>query len=455
MASNWIKARQTKYGAYVAGYILVVLAVLVALNWLAKENNKSFDTTTNKRFSLSEQTVKTVKNLKNDVSLTYFDRTASMGSARDLLDRYSNLSSKLHVNYVDPVKKPDVARASGFRSMGGVVVQSGSKTEEAGSLTEEGVTNALIRVNKTVQKNVCFVTGSGEMSPTDTERSGLSFAKEQIEKNTYKTTTFSLLEKQQVPSDCAAVIIAGPKRDYLDVAVNALKTYVEGGGHVLFSLGAPVSGARTADASLPTPNLNKLLEGWGVTLNQDLVVDPGSRMFGFSEAAPLAAKYESHPIVRDLSGIATVFPLAQSLTLGSGKGVEALFSSSDSSLAVSNPKLPLKLDPNTAKKGPFTLGAAGTIGSGAKQGRFVVVGSSDWMGNSLLSVAQIANRDLFLNTVNWLTADEDLISIRPKNPEDQHISMTRRSSYVVLLTSLIFLPLLVIGWGVTTWWQRR
>lgn len=449
-----LQAKRTRYGAYVALYTIIVLAVLAAANWLADENNKSFDTTTNKQFSLSDQTIKTVQNLKKPVYIAYFNQSNSFGGARDLLERYSNLSSKVHVDYVDPDKKPDLAKADGFRQQGGVVVRSGDRTEEAAALSEEGVTGAIIRSIKTTQKTVCFVTGSGELATDDTERGGLSYAKDQLEKNTYKTSTFSLLEKQRVPGDCSVVVVASPRRDYVDTTTAALNAYVSGGGHVLISIG-PAVAAPGNQGAVATPNLAKLTSDWGVTLDEDLIVDPGSRLLGFSEAAPLGVKYESQPIVRDLARIATVFPLAQSLTVASGKSAEKLISTSDSSVAVVNPKLPLSVDPSTAKKGPFVVAAAGTVGSGAKQGRFVVVGSGDWLGNGALSIAQVADRDFFLNSINWLSADEDLISIRPKNPEDRRVSLTNTQSRMMFLSSVIFLPLLTIISGVAVWAKRR
>ncbi len=454
MASRTLGAKRTQYGAYVSLYIIIVLAVLVAVNWLANDNNKSFDTTTNKQYSLSEQTVKTVKNLKTPVYLTYFNDSTRFGTARDLLDRYANLSSKVHVAYVDPEKKPDIARAEGFRTQGGVVVRSGMKTEEAGALTEDGLTNAIIRSTKTGQKTICFVAGSGELALDDTEKSGGSYAKESLEKDNYKTSTFSLFEKQQVPQECAVVVIAGPKRDYLDPAVAAIKTYVENGGHVMFALSPAIHSARPGSAeNAPTPNINKLLTDWGVTPDGDVVLDPQSRMFGFSEAVPLGAKYESQPIVRDLGRIATVFPLAQSLTVS--KSAEKLISSSDASVAVAGDKAISPDALSTAKRGPFVIAAVGSLGSGAKQGRFEVVGSSGWLSSAVLGIQQVANRDLFLNSINWLSADEDLISIRPKNPEDRRIALTRSQSQLLFFSSVIFLPLLAIFSGIGAWWKRR
>src|SRR5215208_6969721 len=125
MNSEWLKARQTKFTAYATIYILIIIAVLGLVNWLAQQHNKSVDTTANKRFSLSDQTKKVVTNLKQDVKITYFDKTSSFQQAKDLLDRYDTLSTKLSVDYVDPDKKPQVAKQMGVKAYGTVYVDSG------------------------------------------------------------------------------------------------------------------------------------------------------------------------------------------------------------------------------------------------------------------------------------------------------------------------------------------
>src|SRR6266487_4519434 len=102
MADSFLKSRQTRYTAYAGTFILVILAVLGAVNFLANRYDKSYDSTSNKQFSLSDQTEKVVKGLKNDVKITYFDETTKFPQARDVLDRYSALSPKIHMDFIDP-----------------------------------------------------------------------------------------------------------------------------------------------------------------------------------------------------------------------------------------------------------------------------------------------------------------------------------------------------------------
>src|SRR5215472_7907182 len=293
MAFNWIKTRQTKYTAYMGVYILVILAVLAAVNFLANRYSKAYDSTKNKQFSLSDQTVKIVRDLKGPVKLIYFGTTDSFGAGRDLLDRYSALSSRVTTEYVDPVKKPQIAKAEGFRADSPVIIVSGNKHEGAKSATEEEITAALIRALKTGERNVCFVTGFGEHSIDDTEAGGFSVLKALLERENYKTKSVTLkpagaapeagkkLEVGQaaptnvnveVPSDCTATIIGGPQSDYPQPVVDAIKKYVENGGRAMIMLDQTMRIGRSEPPAEQVA-LEKVLNDWGVTLNKDLVLD--------------------------------------------------------------------------------------------------------------------------------------------------------------------------------------
>ncbi len=197
MRSEWIKTRQTRYAAYATLYILVIIAVLVTANFLANRYNKSYDATANKRFTLSDQTAKIVHELKNDVRITYWDKSSNFQQGKDLLDRYSNLSRKVHVTYIDPYKQPQLAHAAGIKSIGTATVDIGPKHDEAKTFNEEGVTGAIVRDMKGGQRMVCFVQGHGEHQTDDTDRSGLSQLNTLIDHDDYASKAVNLLAERR------------------------------------------------------------------------------------------------------------------------------------------------------------------------------------------------------------------------------------------------------------------
>jgi ABC-type uncharacterized transport system involved in gliding motility auxiliary subunit len=458
MNRQWLHARQTKYAAYATVYILVILAIVSVANVLANRYNKSHDFTANKRYTLSDQTDKIVKGLKQDATITYFDQTSHFPQAKDLLDRYANLSSKVHVVYVDPDHDPEVARAANIRDYGTAIVQVGLKKEQAKGITEEGISGALIQDLKGSTRTVCFVAGSGERQIDDSDKNGFSDFKDLLAKDSYATNAISLLQQADVPSDCTVLVVGGPVSDYLQPAVDAIKKYVEGGGRAFLMVDPPlkIGHSPIADNNM----LTALLESWGVTPDKNLILDmnPIGQLAGVGPQVALVTTYGPHPIVADMKGNATGFPLSRSLEIKNGDKttVEKLFDSSATSLATSKLDSP-NVNPNDPqnKKGPLTLAAAGTYNTGQEnsEGRFVVIGGSSWAANAF--IAFNGNSDFALNAVNWLSSDEDLISIRPKQEEDRRVTLTRAQMNMVRLFSQFMLPLAIVFVGVSVWWRRR
>ena len=458
MKMQLLQARQARYALYAVSYILIMLAILVVANVLADRHNKSYDSTSNKRYSLSEQTAKIVKGLKQPATITYYDQSGKFDRAKDQLEQYSNLSPMVRVRYVDPDKNPELAADVRGKAYGTTIVQIGDRKEEAKTLTEEGITGAFIRDLKTSVRTVCFVEGSGEHQIEDTDRSGFSRFKELLGRDGYQAKSVNLVTKAEVPNDCTVLVVGGPDADYQLPEVEAIRKYVENGGRALVLLDPSLKMGRL-DIS-DNEALTMVLESWGITPAKDLILDlnPIGQLAGLGPQVALVTSYDSHAIVNDMKRRATGFPLARSLDIKSGDKttVQKLFSSSDSSLATKKLNSPA-IDPTDPKniKGPLTIAAAGTYNTGKEnsQGRFVVIGSSAWAANNFISFN--GNPDLALNAINWLASDEDLISIRPKDREDRRITLTQSQMRWLRITSQFLLPLLIVAGGVAVWWRRR
>ena len=460
--------RRVLEGANFAVYTLVVIAILSLANWFVSGHDHSWDLTPNKKYSLAPQTVKLLKGLNQDVTIYVFDRERSFGERRDLLNMFSSASRRVNVRYVDPNREPALAKEFGIRTSGTTVVSAGDRHYEAQNQNEEGITNALIRVLKG-QKVIYFAQGHGEHDPSNTDEFGYSSAKQQMENENFQVKTVNLAEKNEVPTDCAALVIAGPQKDYLAQEVGAIRKYVAGGGRVLFLLDA------LADPHAASPeNLEKLLEEWNVIVQNDLVIEPAIRLAGSGLGLTVVRKYGSSPIVQPLEGSMTLFPLSRSFAIGKepkpGVTDDSLCETSAEGYGVAdfNSKVrDVTFRKGKDLKGPLSVAVAGTVNSSTEgkpamnqpgksgEGRFVAMGASELAANVYLRVRQFANLDLFMGAIDWLSSEEDLISIRPKPPVSQHLTMTAAQMSKLLWLGVIGLPLLIIVAGTTFWWERR
>jgi ABC-type uncharacterized transport system involved in gliding motility auxiliary subunit len=446
------RGEQVLTGANFAIYTVVVIALIVLVNWFVNHHDKRWDMTPSKKYSLSDQTKKILKDLNKDVNVLVFDQQRRFGERRDVLDMFAKNSHRLNVKYVDPDRQPTLAKEYGIRTYGTVVVASGDRHMEAQGDTEEGITNALVRVLKG-QRSACFIQGHGERNLEGKEREGYDRFKTELGTENYQTQSLLLMQKMAIPPDCTMVIIAGPQNDYLPPEIDLIRKYIQGGGRALVML----------DAGVELPNLAKLLSEWNVTARNDLVIDqnPVAQLFGTSPAMPIIVKYGTHAIVQPLVNHATLFPLSRSLEIGKAPGgnAESLCDTSSESFGVAgfNPKMEkVEFRPGKDLKGPLTVAAAGTVpGEGEKksEGRFVALGTSLVAANGFLTFQ--SNRDFVMNAVNWLSTDEDLISIRATPPEAQHLDMNAQQMGRFLYLGVFGVPLLIVLVGVWVWWQRR
>ncbi|MGH9480988.1 MAG: GldG family protein [Terriglobales bacterium] len=442
-------------------YLLVVVAVLAAVNVLASRHDKSWDLTKGHLHSLSPESVRIVAQLKAPLQLIYFDRSGNFASARDFFGRYQRESGEVQVQYVDPDRHPDQARIYKIQNYGTIVVKSGGHQELVTNMAEQDVTNAIVRVLKGAKKSVYFAEGEGERDPDDSGRDGYSDLKTALEAENFTVKKLVLAQTPAVPNDCAVLIVAGPTHPMLQPEVDAIQKYINGGGHALFLLNVEAAG----------PLVNYLETGLNVKLTPDVVVDASGlgRLFGASELMPIVAQYDEHPITAQMHETATMFPYARTVEAGSFPNAKAVVSplletTAQSFAATQFAGGRVEVNQTGDRHGPLALGVAGTlatVGNGAAlssvgdsaEARFVVYGSPDFVSNSILTFQ--GNRDLFLNTMDWLATQQNFITIRPHAAQNTPVNLSAAQMRYILFIFLLGLPLVVVIIGCGVWWQRR
>jgi ABC-type uncharacterized transport system involved in gliding motility auxiliary subunit len=447
---RFFQTRGGRLGTNTSVLVLGFLAILGLLNFLGFRHAKQWDWTPEKLFTLSDETKKVVGGLKQDVRVIRFEKPTGVDTVGDTLGQYRKVSGHMSYQLVDPQERPDIARQYGVQHMGDVVVVSGNRTEHLKDTDEQSITSAILKVTREKLKTVCFVTGHGERSLSGTDAEGYSTVQKALERDNYVVKPINLVESKGVPEECDLAAVAGPKTAYFPDEVESLKKYLDGGGKVLVMVDPDTD-----------PKLDGLLSAWNVALGRDLALDlsGAGRLFGLGASVPVVTHYGAHAITEGLESQMTLFPLAQ--TVGAAKkdaqpAVTDLLLTSPSSFAKKNwttSQKELRFDENKDQRGPLTLGVAAERTQDKKTARLVVIGNSFFPANNFFGVMR--DGDLFLNSVNWLAQDENLISIRPKSPTNRRVIFTMAQQVLFYWFSLALVPGFVLITGAVLWWKRR
>ncbi len=464
--------RTARYGAGAAVMVLLALGIVVAANAISVRHNTRWDLTENKRNSVSPQTIQVLRTLKSPVSAIAFYRSDTPGkkTAEDLLAQYKTYSGgRFEWRLEDTDKAPALARQYGVESYGTVVLEGGPagqlRTEKVLDADEEKLTNGIVKVTRAGKRVVYIVKGHGEREIGATDRGGFSQAKEQMEKANYEVKELFLARDPKIPDDAAIVMIPGPKTDLFPQELAAIDAYVSRAGKVFF-MAVPFQATPTT----------KYLSKYGITVDDDVVIElnPIGQVFGVGPLVPVVGQYDPHPITKDMGGVMTLFPLTRSVEPAKvlPKGVQAspLAQTSRQSWGETDKNVfqTGKATPDPGEKtGPLPVAVVATVdaeppakaeGGGeapkkAAKARIVVVGTADFASNQFLGAQ--GNRDFFLNVVSWLAEEEDLISIRAKDPKQNPVVLTSAQSRLVWGLPLVGLPGAVLICGLVVIAQRR
>ena len=473
--------RKARYGALAGSSLLLAIGILVAVNYILARQNKRWDLTAARQYSLSDQTRQVLEGLESPINVIVFAREAEFPRYRDRLGEYEYTSGQVSVEYVDVDRNPVRARQYEVQSYGTVVFDYQGRVERVVSDSEQDLTNALIKAVEGEELTVYFVQGHGEHDPNSEDRNGYSVVTEALRLDNLAVETVVLAQTDEVPADASVLVVAGPTTDVLPTETDLLRDYLEQGGKVLLLLDPP---ANAEDPGLD--NLVALAAEWGIEVGTDVVVDVSGvgQLLGTDASVPVVANYPPHPIT-DRFNLMTAYPLARSvrpLPGGTeGRVAESFVETSSRSWAeksleeLTSGEVAMDEDEGDVA-GPISIASAVSVTIGDLEGageaastsndeaaedeaphmteaRLAVVGDSDFGTNGTIGMQ--GNRDLVLNTINWLAEQENLIAIRPRAPEDRRITLTADQQSRINWLTLPMIPGVILSIGVYTWWSRR
>ncbi|MAR14328.1 MAG: hypothetical protein CL717_01200 [Chloroflexi bacterium] len=469
-----------KKGRYSINSSIMVMAFIligVLIYVLVARNSIRIDTTATRQYSLANQTTEILQNLTNPITATAFfvptDTTSASYriSTENLLNEFKHRSSenaKFSYKYIDPDLEPTLAKNLGVSEYPSIVFQGQntdgvdlSYTLTAPLFEERDISTAIMIASGIQQKKIYIVTGHGERDTTImdiNDRLGFGLARESMRNDNYAVQTLSIAQYEVIPDDAAALVIPGPTIDLSDIESNLIHQYLKSGGRLLLSI----------DPGTPS-SYNNLINKWGITIIDGTVIDLGSSLAN-QPKTPLIQQ-EQFVTVDPINVITD--PLSQVYFPGTAAFDQILPADEMPEYIRAKPILGTTMlsclqineEINTCNQNQFTILAPSMAvealkpineesdENAARQTKIVLFGDTDFISN--YHFYNFNNSDLYLNSLNWLTEDVSLASVRAKALTYRRLVVTDREIQLIRGLSWFALPGLMTLLAFMTWWRRR
>ncbi|GAB4355560.1 MAG: hypothetical protein Kow0073_12780 [Immundisolibacter sp.] len=427
--------------------LLLFVAAVGLLGYLAHSYDQRFDWTANGRNSLSEASRQVLDKLPGPVTATVFLRPnpALRADIDDLLRRYTAASPRFTVDYVNPDQAPARVKELGIRADGTVVLELDGRREKLEQLDEQAITNALMRLSRSGERRLVFLTGHGERSPDGQANHDLSTFAAALRDQGVQAKRADPATGSDFPTD-ATLVISAPQVALGKGEVAAIERFLDAGGNLLWLLDpGPLQGLEPVAARL------------GLRLVPGTLIDPVGQVIAGSAHFAVASP-DSYRFHQSLSGFefTTLFPLAVGLEHDDKAPWTAtdlidIAASGWSETGPLNGKV--AFDEGQDRRGPFILATAFTRKQGEREQRVVAIGDGDFLSNAYIGNG--GNLNLGLNLVNWLTGDDSFVNIPPRVAPDTELTLSRNQSLLIGFGFLFGLPAALAAGGVAVWLRRR
>ncbi|AFZ54181.1 GldG family protein [Cyanobacterium aponinum] len=477
-----------------------VIIILVLVNFLGIKYSWKFDFTENKLYTLSPQTQEVIKNLQEPLQIYVFDSQPN-NFDRQLLNNYARYNDLFSFQFVDPQVNLNLTQKFQVDRIGDVYlewrdrVQLVQTVSPESRLTEEKLTKAMVKIQKQTQAVVYIIQGHGEANIENQGQSSFSQAVRNLQDMGYIVNPLNLGESPLIPPDADVLIVSSSDRELLSGEIKTIKQYLERGGNlmVMYNALSPIS-------------LASILEEWGITFNDTLVVDSSGtgEILGLGPSITIITDYGQHPITQDFNNGLTIFPWARPIITENKDNIETipLLITNTQSWGESNLEgETVEFDPTKDIQGPLNIGVALSkkndviadnpnnitenstppqeSGLNPEEELPKIEGETDLpipptmktpspitnnndanrtnkmsremrllvIGNSNFAtdgwISQQLNSDFFVNSVAWLAnEDENNLSIRPKESVNRRLNLTPLQANLISWLAIFIIPAL-------------
>jgi ABC-type uncharacterized transport system involved in gliding motility auxiliary subunit len=471
-----ISGRTARFGFNVAAYTAVFFGLLVVINLFAKWNNKRWDFTEQGVYSLADKSKQMVERLQKPLKLVGI-RAGEAGfqdRLEDLLKLYKHHGGeKVSVEMLEARAKPVEIQRLGMKPGNLVYIEYGTESEKAvnriNEVTEQAVTNAILKLIRGDQKKIYYIQGHGEPNLDSTDANGLKAFSGALEDDQLKMESLLLLQKGSIPDDASAVVLAAPQKPLTSQEREVIIKYAQDGGRLILFADPEIQG---------NTDVQEIARQFEIEVGSDVIIDEGLRVLGGALAVQfVAGSVGSHPVTAGLKPPELpVFAFASSVTAKRGTSDKVVMTdivkSGPSSWAEKNLELLFNSEAPSAGKepddiaGPVTVGvtyeknlddAKGTVADGEakfkKAARVAVFGDISWITNA--GFGMLTNRDLALNVVNWAAGVEGGVAIGAKGIRKTDVQALSKVGWDSMLSASFVGPELILLFGLFVWWRRR
>ncbi len=442
-------------------FVVLFIALIFLLGFLANQYKFSKDITQANRNTLTTGSINVLKQMQGPITLTVFASEDDVNNGDtfrqgiiNFMARYQRTKPDINVKFISPIKEPKLAQENGIKEDGEVVVEYQKRSEHIRPpFAEQEMTNLFMRLSRTSQRAVMYLDGHGERNLIGLKNNDVGEFGKQLESKGLKFANLNLTIESEVPLNGSMLVIASPQKTISPIEAKKIKKFLESGGNLLWLLD---------DNNFR--GLDEIAAYLGLSVSSGQVIDPAEKVEGVNENIASASSYGEHAITRNFM-LGTRFSNAHEVnakgTLDNGWEVSKLIEVSpngwlESSQVMTNQKP--TFDKSKDKAGPINIAVALQRVYGKKGQRVVVVGNGNFLSNTFITNG--GNLDLGINMINWLSGDDNLISIQPMPLKDVNVTIPdNQMSFIIAWTVFhsfeYFIPIGFFVLGIFFWFKRR